>query len=227
MTPLTRDAIAARLAQDIQDQWHVNLGIGIPELVANYIPKDREVLLHSENGILGMGPYPDEKDIDWTLINAGKKPITTIKGASFFDHAWSFGIVRGGHLQLCVLGGYQVAPNGDLANWARDADDPLPAIGGAMDLAAGALRIFVIMTHNAKNGDPKVMKACTYPLTGAGVVKKVFTDLCVLEVTPDGFLVTDMIAGLTQQELQDRTDAPLTFAPTIRELTDLTDMTAT
>lgn len=222
MTPLSRDAIAARLALDIEDGWHVNLGIGIPELVANYIPKDREVLLHSENGILGMGPYPEEKDIDWTLINAGKKPITAIKGASFFDHAWSFAVVRGGHLELCVLGGYQVAENGDLANWARDADDPLPAIGGAMDLAAGAQRIFVIMTHNAKDGTPKILPQCSYPLTGANVVKKVFTDLCVLEVTPTGFLVTDMIDGLSREELQSRTGATLQFADTVAVLKDLT-----
>lgn len=220
MTPLSRDGIAARLAQDIQDGWHVNLGIGMPELVANYLPKGREILLHSENGILGMGPYPAEDDIDWTLINAGKKPITMIKGASLFDHAWSFGIVRGGHLELCVLGGYQVAPNGDLANWARDADDPLPAIGGAMDLAAGAQRIYVMMTHNANNGAAKLLTSCTYPLTGAGIVKKVFTDLAVIEVTDDGFLVTDMIPGLSREELQARSDAPLAFADTIADLTD-------
>lgn len=212
MTPLTRDGIAARLAQDIQDGWHVNLGIGMPELVANYLPVGREILLHSENGILGMGPYPAEKDIDWTLINAGKKPITTLPGASFFDHAWSFGIVRGGHLELCVLGGYQVALNGDLANWARDADDPLPAIGGAMDLAAGAQRIYVMMTHNDKSGAPKVLERCNFPLTGAGIAKKVFTDLCVLEVADNRFTVTDMVAGLTRDELQNRTGAQLHFA---------------
>lgn len=220
MTPLTRDGIAARLAQDIQDGWHVNLGIGMPELVANYIPEDREILLHSENGILGMGPYPEKKDIDWTLINAGKKPITAIKGASFFDHAWSFGIVRGGHLELCVLGGYQVAPNGDLANWARDADDPLPAIGGAMDLAAGAQRIFVMMTHNDKNGGFKVVEECTYPLTGPGIVKKVFTDLCVLDVQDGRFIVTDMIDGLSREELQARTGATLHFADDVAILAD-------
>lgn len=222
MIPLTREAIAARLAQDIQDGWHVNLGIGIPELVANYIPSDREVLLHSENGVLGMGPTPAPEDIDETLINAGKKPITLIKGASLFDHAWSFAVVRGGHLELCVLGGYQVAENGDLANWAREDNDPLPAIGGAMDLAAGAQRIYVIMTHNTKDGAAKLLDRCTYPLTGAAVVKKVFTDLCVIEVTDRGFVVTDMIEGLTRDELQSRTDATLYFAETIRPLTDLT-----
>jgi 3-oxoadipate CoA-transferase beta subunit len=221
MTPLTRDGIAARLAQDIEDGWHVNLGIGMPELVANYLPEGREILLHSENGILGMGPYPEEKDIDWTLINAGKKPITTIRGASFFDHAWSFGIVRGGHLQLCVLGGYQVAPNGDLANWARRSDDPLPAIGGAMDLAAGAQRIFVMMTHNDKNGGLKVVDRCTYPLTGAGVVRRVFTDLCVIDVADGQFTVTDMIAGLSRDELQARTGAPLRFADKVATLGNL------
>lgn len=212
MTPLTREGIAARVAKDIEDGWHVNLGIGMPELVANYMPPDREILLHSENGILGMGPSPAEKDIDWTLINAGKKPVTAIKGASFFDHAWSFGIIRGGHLELCVLGGYQVAPNGDLANWARDADDPLPAIGGAMDLAAGAQRIFVMMTHTDKNGAHKLLENCTFPLTGAGIVKKVYTDLCVIEVRDGRFVVTDMIADLSREELQNRTGAPLHFA---------------
>lgn len=222
MIPLTREAIAARLAQDIQDGWHVNLGIGIPELVANFIPSDREVLLHSENGVLGMGPTPAPEDIDETLINAGKKPITLIKGASLFDHAWSFAVVRGGHLELCVLGGYQVAENGDLANWAREDNDPLPAIGGAMDLAAGAQRIYVIMTHNTKDGAAKLLDRCTYPLTGAAVVKKVFTDLCVIEVTDRGFVVTDMINGLTRDELQSRTGATLHFAETIRPLTDMT-----
>lgn len=212
MTPLTRDGIAARLAQDIQDGWHVNLGIGMPELVANYLPQDREILLHSENGILGMGPYPDEKDVDWTLINAGKKPITMIKGASLFDHAWSFGVVRGGHLELCVLGGYQVAPNGDLANWARDAEDPLPSIGGAMDLAAGAQRIYVTMTHNDKYGNFKLVEDCTFPLTGAGIVKRVYTDLCVIDVEDGRFTVTDMVDGLTREELQARTGAKLYFS---------------
>jgi 3-oxoadipate CoA-transferase beta subunit len=222
MIPLSREAIAARLAQDIQDGWHVNLGIGIPELVANDIPNDREVLLHSENGVLGMGPTPAPEDIDETLINAGKKPITLIKGASLFDHAWSFAVVRGGHLELCVLGGYQVAENGDLANWAREDNDPLPAIGGAMDLAAGAQRIYVIMTHNTKDGAAKLLDRCTYPLTGAAVVKKVFTDLCVIEVTDRGFVVTDMIDGLSRDELQSRTGATLHFADHIRPLTDMT-----
>jgi len=221
MTPLTREGIAARLAQDIQDGWHVNLGIGMPELVANYLPEGREILLHSENGILGMGPYPDEKDIDWTLINAGKKPITVLPGASYFDHAWSFGIVRGGHLQLCVLGGYQVAPNGDLANWARNADDPLPAIGGAMDLAAGAQRIYVMMTHNDKSGAPKVLESCQFPLTGAGIAKKVFTDLCVLDVADGRFTVTDMVADLSREELQNRSGAQLHFADDVAVLKDL------
>ena len=202
MTPLTRDGIAARLAQDIEDGWHVNLGIGMPELVANYLPEGREILLHSENGILGMGPYPEEKDIDWTLINAGKKPITTIRGASFFDHAWSFGIVRGGHLQLCVLGGYQVAPNGDLANWARRSDDPLPAIGGAMDLAAGAQRIFVMMTHNDKNGGLKVVDRCTYPLTGAGVVDRIITNLGVLDVVEGGLKIVELADGVSEADMR-------------------------
>jgi 3-oxoadipate CoA-transferase beta subunit len=169
-----------------------------------------------------MGPTPAPEDIDETLINAGKKPITLIKGASLFDHAWSFAVVRGGHLELCVLGGYQVAENGDLANWAREDNDPLPAIGGAMDLAAGAQRIYVIMTHNTKDGAAKLLDRCTYPLTGAAVVKKVFTDLCVIEVTDRGFVVTDMIDGLSRDELQSRTGATLHFADHIRPLTDMT-----
>lgn len=220
MTPLSRAGIAARLAQDIQDGWHVNLGIGMPELVADYLPEGREILLHSENGILGMGPTPAPEDVDETLINAGKKPVTAIPGAAYFDHAWSFGIVRGGHLDLCVLGGYQVAPNGDLANWAQDENDPLPAIGGAMDLAAGAQRIFVMMTHTAKNGAHKLLETCTFPLTGSGIVTQVHTDLCVISVADGRFTVTDMIPGLSREDLQSRTGAPLHFADRIADLTD-------
>lgn len=217
MTPLTRDQMAARLARDVQDGWFVNLGIGMPELVANHVPAGREVIFHSENGILGMGPSPSEDQVDETMINAGKKPITALPGASFFDHAMSFGIVRGGHLDLCVLGAYQVAPNGDLANWSRDNDDPMPAIGGAMDLAAGARQIWALMTHTEKSGAPKLLQDCTYPLTGAGVVTRIYTDLCAIHVTEAGFEVQDMIPGLSRDVLQDRTGAPLTFAPGCEE----------
>ena len=222
MTPLTRAGMAARLAQDIEDGWHVNLGIGMPEMVANYLPEGRDILLHSENGILGMGPTPPEGEEDPTMVNAGKKPITKVKGASFFDHAMSFGLIRGRHLQLCVLGGYQVAANGDLANWSRSNDDLVPSVGGAMDLAVGAQRIWVAMNHNAKDGASRLLNACTYPLTGKGCVRRVYTDLAVIRVTADGFVVTDMIEGLSREELQDRTEAPLTFAEGCGEMTDLT-----
>lgn len=216
MRPLDRDQIAARVAKDIEEGWHVNLGIGIPEMVANHLPADREIIFHSENGILGMGPGAKPGEEDWSLINAGKKPVTAVKGASFFDHATSFAIVRGRHLDLCVLGAYQVAANGDLANWARDHDDPLPAIGGAMDLAVGAKRIWVMMTHNEKGGAPRILETCSYPLTGAGVVARVFTDLAVMEVGPEGLVVTEIIDGLSRSDLQERTGARLTFAEDCR-----------
>jgi 3-oxoadipate CoA-transferase beta subunit len=222
MTPLSREAIAARLAQDIEEGWHVNLGIGMPEGVANFLPEGRDILLHSENGILGMGPTPPEGQEDPTLVNAGKKPITMLQGASIFDHAMSFGLVRGGHLQLCVLGGYQVAQNGDLANWSRDHGDPIASVGGAMDLAVGAQRIWVMMQHNSKDGAPRILENCTFPLTGSGCVKRVYTDLAVIEVTPEGFLVTEMIDGMTPEELRNRSAAPLRFAEGCGVMPDMT-----
>ncbi|MEC9432610.1 MAG: 3-oxoacid CoA-transferase subunit B [Pseudomonadota bacterium] len=209
---LSRDQIAWRLARDIPEGWFVNLGIGMPEKVANHLD-GREVIFHSENGILGMGPTPPAGQEDPQLINAGKKPITALPGASFFDHAWSFGIVRGGHLDLCVLGAYQVAANGDIANWARSADDPLPAIGGAMDLAAGAKRIFVMMDHVEKSGAPRLLERCAYPLTGAGVVRRVYTSLAVVDVTPEGFVVREIVPGVSPGDLQAVTGARLAFAP--------------
>ncbi|MDF1855617.1 3-oxoacid CoA-transferase subunit B [Pseudooceanicola sp.] len=222
MKPLTREAIAARLAQDIDDGWHVNLGIGMPEQVANFLPEGRDILLHSENGILGMGPTPPEGEEDESLVNAGKKPITMLSGASIFDHAMSFGIIRGGHLELCCLGGYQVAQNGDLANWSRDNDDPIASVGGAMDLAVGAQRIWVIMQHNSKDGAARLLETCDMPLTGMGCVKRVYTDLAVIDVTKDGFLVTEMIDGMTAEELQARTGAKLRFADGCGTMPDLT-----
>lgn len=218
MTPLTRPEVAARLADDIQEGWHVNLGIGIPELVADYILPDKDVIFHSENGILGMGPQANEGEEDWSIINAGKKPVTAVAGASFFDHAASFALVRGRHLDLCVLGAYQVAANGDIANWARDANDPLPAIGGAMDLAVGAQRVFVIMTHIEKSGAPRILQTCTYPLTGAGVVKRIYSDLAVMEVREQGLYVLEMIGGISAQELQRKTGAKLIFDKTTKIL---------
>ncbi|MGR3322747.1 MAG: 3-oxoacid CoA-transferase subunit B [Pseudooceanicola sp.] len=222
MTPLSRQGIAARLAQDIQDGWHVNLGIGMPEEVANFLPEGRDILLHSENGILGMGPTPPEGQEDPTLVNAGKKPITMLTGASIFHHADSFGIIRGGHLELCCLGGYQVAENGDLANWSRTDTDPIASPGGAMDLAVGAQRIWVMMQHNAKDGSPRLLESCTMPLTGMACVKRIYTDLAVIDVTEDGFLVTEMIDGMTPEELQARTEARLRFAEGCGTMPDLT-----
>lgn len=224
MRPLTRDQMAWRLAQDIAEGWYVNLGIGMPELVADHLPADREVVLHSENGILGMGPAARPGEEDPSLINAGKKPVTALPGASYFDHALSFAIVRGRHLDLCVLGAYQVAANGDLANWARSHRDLTPAIGGAMDLATGAARIFVLMSHSERDGTPRLLERCSYPLTGAGVVRRVYSDLAVIEVDPEGFLVTEILPGLDPAELQARTGAPLRLAGNVKPLEVLQDI---
>jgi len=199
--PLEREALAARLAQDIPEGWSVNLGIGIPTLVGNYVPPEREVIFHSENGILGMGPAPPPEKINRWLINASSQYVTLRPGASFMSHSDSFALVRGGHLDLCVLGAFQVAENGDLANWARSEDDNAPAIGGAMDLAAGA--------HTTRAGEARLLRRCTYPLTAAACVKRVYTELAVIDVTPRGFAVVDMVPGLSLEELQARTDAPL------------------
>jgi 3-oxoadipate CoA-transferase beta subunit len=207
--PLEREALAARLARDIPEGWSVNLGIGIPTLVGNYVPPEREVVFHSENGILGMGPAPTPDKVNRWLINASSQYVTLRSGASFMSHSDSFALVRGGHLDLCVLGAFQVAENGDLANWARSDDDDAPAIGGAMDLAAGARRIWVVMEHNTRGGEPRLLNRCTYPLTAAGCVKRIYTDLAVIDVTPKGFVVIDMVPGLTLEALQARTDAPL------------------
>ena len=214
---LTREQVGWRCAQDIEDGWHVNLGIGMPELCANALPEGREIVFHSENGILGMGPSPAPEDIDPNLINAGKRPITMLEGASIFDHAMSFGIVRGRHLDLCVLGAYQLAPNGDIANWARSSEDLLPAVGGAMDLAAGARRIWSVLTHVGKDGHSRLMERCSYPLTGAGVVSRIFTDMAVIDVA-DGFLVREIAPGVSAEELRAKTDAPLRFADDCREI---------
>jgi 3-oxoadipate CoA-transferase beta subunit len=207
--PLDRNALAARLAHDIPEGWSVNLGIGIPTLVGNYVPPEREVVFHSENGILGMGPGPSADKINRWLVNASSQYITLRPGGSYMSHSDSFALVRGGHLDLCVLGAFQVAENGDLANWARSEDDNAPAIGGAMDLAAGARRIWIVMEHNTRNGEPRLLRRCTYPLTAAGCVKRVYTDLAVIDVTERGFVVSDMVPGLTLEELQARTEAPL------------------
>jgi 3-oxoadipate CoA-transferase beta subunit len=207
--PLGRQALAARLAQDIPEGWSVNLGIGIPTLVSNFVPSEREVIFHSENGILGMGPAPTAENINRWLLNASSQYVTLRPGASYMSHSDSFALVRGGHLDLCVLGAFQVAENGDLANWARSDDDNAPAIGGAMDLAAGAKRIWVVMEHNTRGGEPRLLRRCSYPLTAAACVKRVYTELAVIDVNPDGFNVVDMVPGLSFDELQARTEAPL------------------
>ena len=208
-TPWTREEMAARVAQDIPEGWYVNLGIGIPTLIGNYIPQGREVVLHSENGIVGMGPAPTPEALNPWLVNASRQHVTLVTGASLMNHADSFGLVRGHHLDLCVLGGFQVAENGDLANWSRSENDKAPAIGGAMDLAVGAKRIWVVMEHSTKSGEKRILRRCTYPLTATRCVKRVYTDLAVIDVTDQGFVVRDMVPGITLVELQTLGDAEL------------------
>ena len=210
--PLTRAEMAARLARDIPEGWYANLGIGAPLQVADYVPQQREVVFQSENGILGMGPAPAPDKINRWLINAGKQYITLRTGASYMHHADSFALIRGGHLDLCVLGAFQVAENGDIANWSTSDNESAPAVGGAMDLAAGARRIWVMMDHVTKSGESRLVRRCTYPLTAVGVVKRVYTNLAVLDVTDDGFAVREMVPGMTLDELQKVTDAPLHMA---------------
>ena len=212
MKRLTRNQMAARVARDIPDGAVVNLGIGLPTLVANHLPKDREVLLHSENGVLGMGPAPADADIDWDLINAGKQPVTLLNGGSYFHHADSFAMMRGGHLDYCVLGAFQVSVSGDLANWHTGAADAIPAVGGAMDLAIGAKKTYVMMDHQTKGGESKIVPLCTYPLTGVGCVSRIYTDLATIDVTPQGLRVVDMVEGLDLAELQRLSGVPMQAA---------------
>jgi 3-oxoadipate CoA-transferase, beta subunit len=212
MKRLTRAEMAARVARDIPDGAVVNLGIGLPTLVANHLPKDREVLLHSENGVLGMGPAPAAGEEDWDLINAGKQAVTLLKGGSYFHHADSFAMMRGGHLDFCVLGAFQVSVSGDLANWHTGAADAIPAVGGAMDLAIGAKKTYVMMDHQTKSGESKIVPACTYPLTGVGCVSRIYTDLATIDVTPQGLRVIDMVEGLDLAELQRLSGVPLSAA---------------
>jgi 3-oxoadipate CoA-transferase beta subunit len=204
-----RAAIAERLALDIPEGWNVNLGIGIPLLVANRIPSGREVMIHSENGILGVGPVPEEGELDPWLVNAGKQYVTLTPGASLFDHAQSFSMVRGGHIDLCVLGAFEVAANGDIANWAVSSNERLPAVGGAMDLAAGVRRLWVTMDHTAKDGSPKIVERCSYPLTALGAVNRIYTDLAVMEITERGVEVLEIVSGLTFEALQEKTGTKL------------------
>jgi 3-oxoadipate CoA-transferase beta subunit len=207
--PMNRAAMAARIAADIPEGWYVNLGIGMPTLVADHVPADREVVIHSENGLLGMGPVPPPDKADPWVINAGKQMVTMRTGAALVHHADSFAMIRGGHLDLCVLGAYEVAESGDIANWATSENDSAPAVGGAMDLAVGAKNLWVMMDHTTKDGSPRLVERCTYPLTAARAVKRIYTNLAVIDVTPDGFVVRHMADGLSFDELQKRTGARL------------------
>ncbi len=205
----TKDQLAARVAQDIPEGAVVNLGIGQPTLVANHIPKEREVLLHSENGLLGMGPAPAPGQEDYDLINAGKQPVTLLPGGSYFHHTDSFAMMRGGHLDICVLGAFQVSATGDLANWHTGEKDAIPAVGGAMDLAVGARQTWVMMDLLTKQGESKIVAACTYPLTGIACVKRVYTDVCTLDCTPQGLKLVDLVDGLSHAELEKMIGLPI------------------
>lgn len=209
VTPLDRNAMAARLAADIPEGWVVNLGIGIPTLVSDHVPADREVIFQAENGVIGVGPAPPPEEEDPWLINAGKQMVTLLPGGSFVSQSDSFALIRGGHLDLCVLGAFEVAENGDIANWAISSNEKAPAVGGAMDLAAGAKRLWAIMEHTTKDGRARLVRRCSYPLTALGVVSRIYTNLAVLDVTPEGFVVRDMIPGMTLEALQARTEAKL------------------
>ena len=214
VTGLTTHQIARRAAQDIPDGAYVNLGIGLPELIALYIPDDREIVLHIENGLLGMGPSPEPGEGDPELINAGKKQVTTLPGASFFHQADSFAMIRGGHLDLSVLGALEVAANGDLANWSTGQEDAIPAVGGAMDLVSGVKAVYVITRHCTRQGTPKLVDRCSYPLTGPGVVDRIYTDLAVIHVTAQGFEVVELSPGVDFDDVAARTAAPLRDART-------------
>jgi len=209
MQRFSKDQIAARVARDIPDGAYVNLGIGLPTMVANHLPKDREIILHTENGLLGMGPAPAKGAEDPDLINAGKQPVTALPGASFFHHADSFAMMRGGHLDCCVLGAFQVSVQGDLANWHTGAKDAIPAVGGAMDLAIGAKQVFVMMEHVTKQGESKIVERCTYPVTGLHCVNRIYTDLAVIDVTSEGLIVIDIVPGLSFGELAALSKVPL------------------
>jgi len=211
-TRRSKDELAARVAQDIPEGATVNLGIGQPTLVANHIPASREVLLHSENGILGMGPAPAKGLEDYDLINAGKQPVTLLPGGAFFHHADSFAMMRGGHLDICVLGAFQVSATGDLANWHTGEPGAIPAVGGAMDLAVGAKQTWVMMDLLTKQGQSKLVQTCSYPLTGIGCVKRVYTDLATLACTPQGLVVIDTVDGLGLEELSALIGLPLKAA---------------
>ncbi len=206
---LTRDEMAQRVAVDIPDGAYVNLGIGIPELITKFVPEGREFIYHTENGLLGMGPSPEEGQGEPELINAGKRQVTALPGAAYFHHADSFAMIRGGHIDLCVLGALQVSEGGDLANWSTGGPDAIPAVGGAMDLVAGVKLVYVITQHCTKKGEPKLIESCTFPLTGTGVVNRIYTDLAVIDVTPAGFQVFELSPGVDFDYVQERTGAKL------------------
>jgi 3-oxoadipate CoA-transferase beta subunit len=205
MNRLNRDQMAARVARDIPEGAYVNLGIGLPTKVANYLPADRDIFLQSENGLLGMGPAPTPGEEDWELINAGKQPVTLLAGGCYFHHADSFAMMRGGHLDICVLGAFQVSVHGDLANWHTGEPDAIPAVGGAMDLAIGAKQTFVMMELLTKQGESKLVDTCSYPLTGLGCVSRLYTDLAVFDLGPSGARVVEMVDGLSIDELRSLT----------------------
>lgn len=210
--PLSRDQLAARVARDIPEGSYVNLGIGLPTRIANFLDPEKEIFLHSENGLLGMGPAPAPGEEDPELINAGKEFVTLLTGGCYFHHGDSFTMMRGGHIDICVLGAFQIAANGDLANWHTGAADAIPAVGGAMDLAVGASKVFVTTDHVTKIGEPKIVERCSYPLTGVGCVDRIYTDLAVIDVTPQGLLVQEMVPGITREQLQAMTGAALQFS---------------
>jgi 3-oxoadipate CoA-transferase beta subunit len=209
MNRMNRDDMARRVAQDIPEGAYVNLGIGLPTRVADFLPPDKEIFLQSENGLLGMGPAPAKADEDPELINAGKQPVTLLPGGCFFHHADSFAMMRGGHLDICVLGAFQVATNGDLANWHTGAPDAIPAVGGAMDLAVGAKQVFVMMELLTKSGESKLVERCTYPLTGVACVSRVYSDLAIFDIGGGRASVLEMVDGLTLEELRELTGLPL------------------
>lgn len=212
MQKLTREKMAERVARDIPEGAYVNLGIGLPTKVSNYLPREREIFLHSENGLLGMGPAPAIGEEDWDLINAGKQAVTLLAGGSYFHHADSFAMMRGGHIDICVLGAFQVSVNGDLANWHVGKPEAIPAVGGAMDLAVGAINTYVIMELLTKSGTSKLVETCSYPLTGLKCVSRIYTDVAVFNVGAQGASVVEMVDGLTLDGLRDLTGVPLHWA---------------
>ena len=213
MEKLTRRQLAWLAANEIPDGAHVNLGIGIPTLCADHMPSDKEVLLHSENGVLGFGPRPEEGEEDLDLVNAGKQPITMLKGGSYFVHSDAFAMIRGGHIDIAMLGAFEVSENGDLANWTTNNPTFPPGVGGAMDLAAGAKQVWVLTEHITRDGKPKIVKNCSYPLTSSGCVKRIFTDLAIIDVSDAGLTVIGMMGGLSLEELQAVTEPTLALSP--------------